>query len=145
VKIRGRIVNKGEIPASVIRQAYIKAFKVSWCERCFGHCSIKLADETYRQVNLNQISQILKDNKTNEQKYIDNDYDCDDFTFQLMGTFHSNIDTAAMPIFICWVSTPNGGHAVISFYHNGEIFIIEPQTDEIYSPPNDWGLILLVG
>ena len=70
---------------------------------------------------------------------------CDDFAFSLMGVFHDNKDTAAMPIFITWVSMPEGGHAVISYCKDGVVRIIEPQTDEIYDVPDEWKLMLLCG
>jgi len=70
---------------------------------------------------------------------------CDDFAFRLMGVFHQDLRTAAMPIFITWVGTPEGGHAVLSYYKNGKVKIIEPQNDEIYAVPKSWALMLLCG
>jgi len=71
-------------------------------------------------------------------------YDCDDFTFALMGAFHKDYETAAMPIFVTWVPTIQ--HALLSFYYGNEIFVIEPQTDEIYwLPEGEWKLGLVCG
>ena len=70
---------------------------------------------------------------------------CDDFAFRLMGVFHQDRRTAAMPIFITWVMTPQGGHAVLSYYVAGVVRIIEPQTDAIFPVPGGWELILLCG
>ena len=70
---------------------------------------------------------------------------CDDFAFRLMGVFHQDLRTAAMPIFITWVSMPEGGHAVLSYYKHGQVKIIEPQNDDIYDVPKEWGLMLLCG
>jgi len=95
-----------------------------------------------------------RDNRSNENYYIlfNRKYEklaampaCDDFAFRLMGVFHQNRETAAMPIFITWVLTPQGGHAVLSCYVTGRIRIIEPQTDDISSVPAGWKLMLLCG
>lgn len=146
MKITGRFLNRGDIPAAEIQQAYLKAFKVSWWQRLFfGQGDIKLADQTYKQVGLTKLKEILEKDKTDKQEWVSEFYDCDDHAFSLMGAFHHDRDTAAMPIFITWVSTPQGGHAVLSFYHNGEISIIEPQNDEIFPIPEGWSLILVCG
>jgi len=70
---------------------------------------------------------------------------CDDYAFALMGAFHRDLETAAMPIFVTWVATPSGGHALISFYYEGEVVMIEPQNDEVFSVPENWTLKLLCG
>lgn len=75
---------------------------------------------------------------------------CDDFAFRLMGVFHQDRRTAAMPIFITWVSWDEPdyglvGHAVLSFYSKGKVYIIEPQTDEVYEVPFYWNLDMICG
>lgn len=70
---------------------------------------------------------------------------CDDFSFRLMGVFHQNPKTAAMPIFLTCVMTSQGGHAVLSYYYKGKVNIIEPQRDWIYNVPTDWTLMLMFG
>ena len=70
---------------------------------------------------------------------------CDDFAFRLMGVFHQNRKVAAMGIFITWAMTPRGGHALLSYYVDGEVKLIEPQNDKIFPVPGGWRLILLCG
>ena len=152
--IRLRNPVRGQVPASEIETAYRKAFNMlaeGWFTRLLrtlsgGLSPFQFADAYYQETNETLIKLILDNDNTNLQKYVPEDLDCDDFTFRLMGVFHQNIETAAMPIFIAWVMIPEGGHAVISYVTNtGEVMIIEPQNDQIFPVPKDWSLLLLCG
>lgn len=140
-----RLYYGNKITASEIKTAYEKAFRVSWWHRLLGYADFKFADRAYKQANLDAINSVLAADKTDKEKYIAEDFDCDDFAFALVGAFHKNRRTAEMPIFLTWVQTPAGGHAVVSFYFGGAVAIIEPQTDEVFRVPADWQLILLCG
>ena len=153
--IRIRNIARGTIPASEIEIAYRKAFNMDATSTIgFAPLIRKIvgreespfffADAYYKEADEELIRQILEEDKTDLEQYIEEDLDCDDFAFRLMGVFHQNLRTAAMPIFITWANTP-AGHAILSYYYNGEVFIIEPQNDEIYSVPKNWTLILLCG
>ena len=145
VILRPRFQDRGSISASIIKKAYEKTFNIHWWDRLFGYGDIQLADQTYMEANLGKISQILAEDKTERELYDAEGFDCDDFAFALMGAFHKDRDTAAMPIFITWVLTEMGGHAVLSFYYKGQVIIIEPQTDEMLPVPRSWRLMLLCG
>ena len=146
---------KGNIPASRIKKAYEKAFNVSppgFWERLLmaitgqGWQSLFFfADNYYKETDEKLIRQILKEDETALEKYVPEFFDCDDHTFRLMGAFHQNRETAAMPIFITWVMTPRGGHALLSYYVDGKVKLIEPQNDKIFLVPEGWELILLCG
>ena len=144
--LRPRHSIRGGISASEIEAAYKKTFKVGfWNKWLFGYGDIKLADQTYRETILADIKDMLLQDKTDQELYVTEDFDCDDFAFALMGVFHKDRITAAMPIFITWVLTEMGGHALLSFYYKGEVIMIEPQTDELFFPPLNWKLILVCG
>jgi len=140
--IRPRNTTRGTIPGYKIIEAYRRAFCYPWW--LFGR-AFHLADKYYKEADVALILSILSKDRTDLEQYVAEDYDCDDFAFRLMGVFHQNRETAAMPIFITWVLTPQGGHAVLSCYVTGRIRIIEPQTDDIFEVPADWKLILLCG
>jgi len=139
------------ILASEIEKTYKRVFTVSRWEKLFGTACIRLADAEYRPINIDKLLEVLEKDKTDQMTYsMDGEdqpielFDCDDFTFALMGAFHKNYETAAMPIFITWVTTIQ--HALVSFYYDNKIFIIEPQTDEIYYlPEGEWKLSLICG
>lgn len=106
-------------------------------------------DSHYKSARLDPIRAVVESDLTDEFKYVANDFDCDDFTWGLMGAFHHNLETAAMPIFAVSVQYEKLGetryHRMIAFYYNGEMILIEPQSDRFYNVPEDWILRLLIG
>ena len=175
MKIRRKSV-RGTINAADIMAAYQEAFHIpQWkivldsIARLLGLGSIfQFADQYYQEADEVMLNEILEEDKTDLEQYKAEDFDCDDFAFRLMGVFHQDSRTVAMPIFITWVSWhvaksrlgrlwenikrfvtgETVGHAVISYYKDGKVNIvkiIEPQNDEIYEVPGDWSLMLLCG
>lgn len=142
---RRRIRTDGSITANEIIKIYKSTFGVQWWQTLFGYVSIELADQTYFPVDINKLKEVVKKDNTELQQYSLEDYDCDDFAFSLMGALHRDRETACMPIFITWVNTPQGGHALLSFYRDGAIYMLEPQNDQIFNVPPDWSLILVCG
>ena len=111
--------------------------------------TFKMADAYYHEADAAVISEILAKDFTDRKDYKSEDYDCDDFAFQLMGVFHSDPRTCCMPIFITWVEWMEDGnrygHAVLSYFIGGMVKIIEPQNDLVFSVPEGWSLSLLCG
>lgn len=144
---------KGNIPSSEIKAAYQKAFHIAgegWLQNLLRlFCDIRsvfnFADQYYKEADEELIQMILDADQGDKEEYETEWYDCDDFAFRLMGIFHCDREAAAMPIFITWVSIPEGGHAVLTYYKDGQVKIIEPQTDQIFPVPEDWFLMLLCG
>ena len=136
------------VNATDIVTAYQSAFNMSWWQFLLATLQgvFKMADQEYDEANPELIMQILEQDKTDLEKYKAEQFDCDDFAYRLMGVYHQDLRTAAMPIFITWVGMPNGyGHAVLSYYKDGKVTIIEPQNDDVYAVPKDWTLILVCG
>ena len=132
--------------AQEIEKIYSKAFKVSWLQRLFNKISFQFADAKYYSAKYEDIVHIVKADNIQDMVYTSENYDCDDFAFALLGAFHRSWTTGKMAIFLTWAMTPLGGHAVVSFVdESGEIGIIEPQNDAIFSVPPNWGLMLLCG
>jgi len=142
--IKPRETVRGAISGSEIQKAYKETFNVPWWQMWFSN-PFKLADQSYLEADEDLIKTILGQDKTDLEQYVAEAFDCDDFAYRLMGVFHQNLRTAAMPIFITWVLIPQGGHAVLSYYSKGRVKIIEPQTDEVFGVPKDWQLLLLCG
>ena len=130
------------VSARTIINAYRKTFGMRIWQ---GWGIFFFADAYYKEVDENAIAAVLAQDKTDAEQYVQEYLDCDDFAFSLMGAFHKNEATSAMPIFITWVLTSEGGHAVLSYYKAGKVNIIEPQNDEIYPVPKSWKLLLLCG
>ena len=116
-----------------IETTYREKFRVSgW--RCLGS-PFFFADTKYAPANLDLIKQVILLSEVDSKIYIPDEYDCDDFVFELMGDIHANSETCKMPIFITWLIFPSQEpHAIVTFYLDSEIHCIDPQTDRI------WGL-----
>jgi len=144
---------KGNISSSEIKAAYQEAFHLAgegWLQNLLRlFCDIRsvfnFADQYYREADEKLIGLILDADLGDKEDYETEWYDCDDFAFRLMGIFHCDKKCASMPIFITWVAMLEGGHAVLSYYKDGEVKIIEPQTDQVFPVPEDWSLMLLCG
>ena len=142
-----RNVGEGEISYVDVVTAYINDFQMNWWQSLIASLrAFQLADQQYKEVDEELVRMILDADVGDREDYEAEWYDCDDFAFNLMGIFHQNKETAAMPIFITWVQMPEGGHAVLSYIDFiGKVRIIEPQNDEVYSVPKGWVLSLLCG
>ena len=147
MKIIRKTIRAG-VNSTDIVTAYQEAFHMSWWQSLLAMFQgvFKMADQDYNEADEGLIRSILEQDKTELEQYQAEEFDCDDFAFRLMGVFHQDLRTAAMPIFITWVGMPDGfGHAVLSYYIEGIVKIIEPQNDDIYSVPSEWSLLLLCG
>lgn len=146
-----RVAMPSDISALKIQETYNRVFTVRWWERLFGIACFRFADAFYKPVDMDKLREILERDKTDQMVYtVDKDgkplewFDCDNFTAALEGALHKDYETAAMPIFRTYVLTIQ--HALLTFYYDGEIFAIEPQTDEIYwIPKGEWKLSLVCG
>jgi hypothetical protein len=153
VPLTPRDAGEGEITVTEVQAAYESAFDIAgddWLHKLLRifltiRTPFYFADQLYERVNPDLLRMILDADTGDKEEYETEYYDCDDFAFRLMGWFHMDRDAAAWPIFITWVNTPQGGHAVLSYYQDGQVFIIEPQTDEVFPVPEDWSLILVCG
>ena len=174
--IRYRNKARGTVDATEIITAYQEAFNISWWSLLLSTIAqflgiggiFRLADASYREMteaDEQHFLIFLESDKTDLEKYVAEDFDCDDFTFRLYGELHKDPELAAMPIFITWVSweTPGSwfkrawarlkafvtgqraGHAVLSYYKGAIVKYVEPQNDGIYSIPERWRLDLLCG
>lgn len=129
-----------------VMEIYTKVFGVSWWQKLFGITKIGIADQEYEDLDLKEVKKVVKSDEIDKMNYEAEEFDCDDYAFALMGALHHNRKTAAMPIFITWVSMPEGGHAVLSVLTKDKrVLIIEPQNDNIYPVPSNWNLMLLCG
>lgn len=175
-QLRRRQKVRGAVNVADILTAYQEAFNIPWWRMLLSTLAttlgiggiFRLADASYREMtdeDEQRFFEFLKKDKTDQEQYVAEDFDCDDFEFRLHGEVHKDLAFAAMPIFITWVSwevTGNwfkrawtrlkyfvtgarAGHAVKSYYKGGIVKIVEPQNDDVYYVPTNWRLDLLCG
>ena len=108
---------------------------------------LHFGDSEYIDARMNSINEVVESDTIDMWAYRDF-FDCEDFAFGLMGAFHHNEYTAAMAIFVFYVSWEDAGthsHALNGFYNDGQIILIEPQNDRFFTVPEDWTLDVLMG
>jgi len=127
---------KMEITPAEIKDAYKQAFSISWLDNILdwlGRGVFRLTNLNYNPLNWDEVAEVIEWDKTEQMEWLydETKFTCCDFSFSLMGAFHKYYTTGGMPIFMTWIAMPAGGHAVVSFYDGEQVFIVEPQTDEI--------------
>jgi len=99
---------------------------------------IELSDWKYKTAPFGEYVRFLNYDATDELIYTSEFFDCDDFSVRL----HGNITIpywSALAFGELWVITPDGGHAVNLFIDNNfDVWVVEPQTDEIFTMPDNW-------
>jgi len=132
-----------------------KAIEAAFGDRAKG-AQFWLADSKYYAANLADIQSVLQQTKIEQLKYVAEDFDCDDFSFTLMGALHANpyepkkMPTAKQAVFIVWVWWKMGnnvyGHALnMCVTADKKVYMIEPQNDRIFNVPPNWNLLLVMG
>ena len=89
-----------------------------------------ISDKNYKTLNIESAQVFLKNTLVDLNKYVAETYDCDNFSFSLMGSASNIIPGFAFGI--AWVNTPEGKHAMNVFVDEKfEVYYIEPQNDTI--------------
>lgn len=110
----------------------------------FNTGRIYLSDTVYKTVPKETLRKFLSKDSTNSFLYTPEFYDCDDFSYRLMGQL-STPGYGALPFGIIWVMTSRGGHALNVFVDDQEeIWLIEPQNDKIFKMPKDWKAYIIM-
>jgi hypothetical protein len=100
----------------------------------FPNAELFLSDNIYLLCDPQDIKKFLKQDATDRIEYKPEDFDCDDFAYRLMGQM-SVPDWSKLAFGIVWTDK----HALNCFVdEDGEIWFVEPQTDEILPTLKDW-------
>ena len=103
-----------------------------------NHVTVNLSDSDYKLIPKEEMDRFLKEDKTNTYNYVSEYFDCDDFSFKLMGAMKSP-EWASIAFGVAWGDTPGGSHAFNCFVDSSRIlWLIEPQSDKIFKKPNNW-------
>ena len=109
-------------------------------EQLGTECVKRISDGNYKLVARSEMERFLKEDLTDSYKYKGNDYDCDDFSFRLMGML-SAPGWAKLATGIIWGEFPKP-HAINCFVDSKHTFwLIEPQNDKIFRMPHNWKAI----
>ena len=112
----------------------------------FPSASLHLADRDFKTTSKTEMMRFLSKDLTDVREYVTEYYDCDDFSYALMGAI-SNPEWGALPFAIVWTDIYKtdakkeliGRHAVNCFIDKKrQVWIIEPQNDTIMECPKNW-------
>jgi len=93
--------------------------------------NIWTSDASYDTARKKDIEKFLSLNYFRFRQYVPEKYDCDNYSFALMGMFTYLMSGYAVGI--AWVETGNGAHALNFFIdENKEFWYIEPQNNNIF-------------
>jgi len=104
-----------------------------------------MSDEQYGLTSVAEIAGFLAEDRTNKFEYVNDLYDCDDFSYRLMGNLSVG-KAARLALGIMWVVMGDGqGHALNVFVDDKlTVWCIEPQTDQIFKKPADWRVSVIM-
>jgi len=95
---------------------------------------IFLSDREYKLCHINDITAFLVHSVVDRGKYVADRFDCDDFSFRLMGEF-SVPGWAELAFGIVWTNK----HAFNCFVNEDKrLQFVEPQNDKVYSHLPEW-------
>lgn len=95
------------------------------------HRSIRLSDSSYFAPTRAQVERFLSLSFVDQRKYVSRVFDCDNFSFALMGKASAFFRGFAFGI--VWAETKRGLHALNFFIDDEGIFwYVEPQSDFIF-------------
>ena len=95
---------------------------------------IYISDNEYWLCSKEDIEKFLMQDRTNKKDYVKEEYDCDDFSYRLMGQF-SVKDWSGIALGIAWTNR----HALNCLIDDtGKFRFIEPQSDKLQEKLEDW-------
>jgi len=103
-----------------------------------------ISDVDYKTTTKKEIMRFLKNDISDKYNYVSELYDCDDFSFKLMGQA-SNPSWGALPFGIIYIKGGGVSHALNCFIDKDrELWLIEPQNDSIFKCPKSWECVMIV-
>jgi hypothetical protein len=95
---------------------------------------IYISDNRYFLCSKNDVDKFLAQDITNKHKYVAEEFDCDDFSYRLMGQF-SIRDWSGIALGIVWTDL----HALNCLIDDtGKFYFIEPQSDQLQEELEAW-------
>ena len=140
---------KPDLPDDMPEPAYLEEVDLS---RLIGELNslsagtpVYLTDRQYKTTSVIELQRYLKYDLTDKQQYVHEYYDCDDYSFSLLGSIN-NPAWGMLPFGVIWVVRDNQPpHACNIFVDdNYKIWCVEPQNDEVFDLPDDWKPYLIM-
>ncbi|HHQ44526.1 MAG TPA: hypothetical protein ENN13_00115 [Candidatus Altiarchaeales archaeon] len=108
----------------------------------------RVQDKTYRTYTKGEIEAYSLINLEKLKAYIDDLYDCDDYSMSFMNSAKSKMPYA--PLGVAHIYNPNAGgenkkHALNFFIdEKKKVWMIEPQDGKIFKKPDEWKTTFMI-
>lgn len=104
----------------------------------FNCDNIVITDKKYKTAPFVEYERFLRYDKTDKLVYVSEWFDCDDFAVRLYGNFTVPY-WSRLAFGEIFVKTETINHALNFFIDNDhDIWLVEPQNDEIFKIPDNW-------
>ena len=133
----------GLIPYQDIVKAYKKAFNISSIDVLKKKVCFHIEDVNYEPIDWTEFEKFIREDKTDKKDYCDK-FDCENFGYVMLGAIRSNDKLTACPIFGAKILI-DGAHYLLTFYQDGKVKFLEPQTDEVINVHPEWRLAYING
>lgn len=104
-----------------------------------------ISDYKYKTTTVEELIRFLDSDITDKYNYVSEYFDCNNFSFSLMGRI-SNPSWGCLPFGVLYIERTNGSlHALNCFIDkNRELWVIEPQTDDVFKASKSWKCVMLI-
>lgn len=104
-----------------------------------------LSDESYQTINRKSLENFLRINPVSSRKFIVESFDCDEFSFELMGNIQEWNGAGAFGIVWGNRASDDEAHAWNFFIdENKKLWYVEPQNDKIFEPTTEKVWIMII-
>ena len=117
----------------------VHAFTLAW--KAPPAEEIEFRDCYYYLITLDDMRKLLEWDKTDQREWVAEEYDCDDFAYDLWRNIARHYHIA---LGVIGVELPDGTLHMMNIFFSaeGQVYVIEPQTDEIIPISEFDGVIL---
>lgn len=110
----------------------------------FPEAVILLTDDQYKTTSKDELLRFLREDATDKYSYVPEFYDCDNFSFRLIGQI-SNPSWGMIPFGFTFINGGGVNHALNCFIDiERELWLVEPQDDRMFKCPNKWKGVIVI-
>lgn len=101
-------------------------------------------DRNYKTTTTDELKRFLRYDRIDENSYIPDIYDCDDFSFALVGSINQH--WGCLSLGAMWIKHSHKKPHALNFFIDKErkIWIVEPQSDKVYELEEEWHPYLII-
>ncbi len=104
-----------------------------------------LVDREYETISIDKLHKIIRKDQVNETRYVSEKFDCDDFSLLLAGRL-ARYSAGMIHVVYTGKDDVDQHHALNwAITDDKKVYYIEPQTDRIFEPTDDYIINFIYG